>query len=166
MADPRTAAGPRENTSSPNQRETFLEVREILKRVLEALREVRRHLAMVEVSDERTRLFVETLLRQRGDLENAIDQCMLDAPAGVLDGFVQYGASPSVGTAEPPADARAEPLARWQTEVDEAIAACLHGLAQRLEERPDAAELVDSVARLLAAHDRRVALELQELHDV
>lgn len=165
MVEDRSIAQRSKQPGDARERETFLEVQEILKRVLDSLREVRRRLEELRVRDERTRLFVDALVTQRRDLERAIDEGMLDVPGEILDTFVQYGVDPCVDVPDLQGSDAPEEVVRWQNACDEALSATLLDLSKRLES-PDPKELVESVVRLLGAHDRRVALELQELRDV
>jgi len=153
-----------------SRRETFLSIREIVTRTLDAIIRVRRRLEAMRadgVDDERARLFIDDMVEKRRELEAAIDRIDRDASREHLDTFVQYAASSDNGESghEAPDGDSPEEVARWQTAADEALSEVLLEVAQRIQ-NTEARELVENLVGLLGAHGRRVALGVREQRDL
>ena len=167
MADRRSHI-PNEPMPAPGdaaQRATFLDAREILERVRASFREVRTALEGLTPRDERASLLVALLVRRQRELERALEASVRDVPDDVLGAQIQYAVDPGVEVPSvPPADA-ADAIVAWLSRHDAALERRLRDASLRIE-IPAARELVEAVADLVAAHERRIARELASLRDV
>lgn len=147
------------------ERDSFLELGQILERTRRSLARTREELDALSFADERTRLFVASLIGRRRELEGAIERAVEQAGDDVLGTFVQYGADPGANSLDPPEQTSPAELVRYLIRLDGSVADGLRELADRVR-HPPARALLEGLLALLDAHDHRVAVQVQAQQDV
>jgi len=152
------------------ERTTFLELSQIVERTNAYARRARDLLVAAvqraQPPDERTRIFLEMLDRQRAELETAMDRAREEAPARLLATRVQYTIDPWITEPEPPRAASIDAAIRFMIELDEGLVATYREVAERGDNDSAVQEFFAGLADLIQGFDRRLALAAQTSHDV
>jgi rubrerythrin len=155
-------------TPRPEERSTFLKTSDILDRTRRYIERARQLLVdrMREThSEERERLFLETVEEERTQLEEAIDRCTRAAPTKVLETRAQYSVDPWEETPRAPADLSIEEAVQWLLAIDQRLLQTYEELTERTES-VEVREFLASLADLVRAHDRRLTKESQAARDI
>ena len=161
---------PDPNADPKPNRSTFLDVREVLDRARRSLRRVRP--LLIEPMQggglgQRTTMFVDSLERQRLELESAIDRAVKEAPDLVLDTRVQY-------VVDPPWEDRFDSPVRSSSpdELTERVLACDAGVLATFRDLAErtahsaAREFFAQLTGLLESHHQGLSRQLQAARDV
>lgn len=152
------------------ERTTFLEASQVVERTNRYARRAR-DLLMVRMqqdapSDERTRLTLDMIERQRAELEAAMKRATEALSPRLLATRVQYSVDPWDREPDPPRSTSIEEAIRSMLRLDEKLIATYREVAERTDNDESVRALFASLAELVEGFDRRIAREAHNSHDV
>lgn len=152
------------------ERTTFLEVGQIVERTKRYARRAR-DLLIVRMQreapdDERTRLSLEMLERQRAELEADLERATEGLSRDLLRTRIQYSVDPWDRDPEPPACTTIDEAIHWMLRLDEKLIETYREIAERSDNEDEAQAFFGSLADLICGFDRRLSREVWNSHDV
>lgn len=152
------------------ERTTFLELSQVVERTNRYAKRAR-DLLIVDLQrnepmDGRTRMFLEALERQRGELEAAMARASDDMPANLLEARIQYTVDPWDTQPEPPRGPSIDEALRWMLGLDAQLIRTYRELAERKDNDEAVRSFFESLADLVRGFDRQIVRAAQDAHDL
>jgi hypothetical protein len=167
-ADPPDTNGKGRGEPTPN-RSTFLASRDVLalgRRYAGRARPLLIEPMREADPDPRTAIFLDTLERQRTELEQAIERCAQEAPESVLETRAQYVLDPwDSDPGPPPKGGSLEEVIEWILKLDEQVVKTFRDLSERAS-RSDVRQLFGQLADLVEGHDQKLARQSLDVRDI